>query len=57
MYILAAVPHVQNLLLEAGALTLLADKFDVRQKLHLNCNGASPLANFTAPTGQIEGKM
>ena len=57
MNVLAAISNIKNLLLEARALALLANQFDVGEKLHLDRNRAITLANFTATAGHVEGEV
>jgi hypothetical protein len=57
MNILAVVANFQHAALEALAATLFADEFHVREKLHLNGDGAIALTGFAAATGHVEGEM
>ena len=53
----AVVSDFQNAGLEAGALAVVADQFDVGQELHLHGDRAVALAGFAASSGNVEGKM
>src|SRR5207248_2136746 len=55
--VLAAIAHVQNLRLEARALALLADEFNICEKLHLDRDRAVALAHVAAPAGHVEGEV
>ena len=57
MNVLATISHVENLRFVARAFALLADQFDISQKLHLNGDGPVALADLTAPTRDIERKV
>ena len=52
--VLAAITHVEHLLLEARALALFAYELDVREKLHLDRDRAVALTNFASPARHIE---
>ena len=52
--ILAAITHVEDLLLETRAVAFFTDQFDVREKLHFHSYRAVALTNFAAPTRHIE---
>src|SRR6185437_10200078 len=54
MNVLAAIAHVEDLLLEPRAFAFFADEFYVREELHLDSNGAVALTNFTATAGHVE---
>src|SRR5687767_1055042 len=55
--VLAAISHVENLLLESCALALLANQLDVREKLHLDSHSAVTLANLATPARKIEREV
>ena len=55
--VLAAITNVENLLLESRSFALLANQFDVGEKLHLHCDRAVALANLTTPAGKIEREV
>ena len=57
MDVLAAIAHLQHLRLEAGAVALFANQFNVGEKLHLHRYRAVSLANLASATWDIEGKM
>ena len=51
MHILAAITHVENLLLESRAFAFLANQLNVGKKLHFHSDCAVALANVTTPAG------
>src|SRR5947209_8217264 len=55
--VLAAVANVQDLRLEARALALLADQFNVCEELHPDRDRAVALAYVAATAGHVEGEV
>src|SRR5207302_8052228 len=55
--ILSVIADFQDAALEARTTAFLADEFDVREKLHLDGDGAVALASFAAASRHVEGKM
>ena len=57
MNVLALVTYFEHLRLVARALAFVADQLHIGQKLHLDRDGAIPLAVFAASAGHVERKM
>src|SRR5437868_1430367 len=57
MDVFLVITNVEHLRLVARSFALLANQFDIRQKLHLYRNRAIALAGLAATAGNVEGKV